>query len=282
MSTTSTPTSGSAYSSGSGGTEAAAQDGAARDPAASGGIRVLVVVHEDHAGLGRLEPALRARLGDVVDERRPDLGDPLPADLSGFAGLVVLGGSMAAWEDEVATWLPWTRRLLADGVERGVPTLGICLGAQLLALATGGRVERGTAGLEVGLVPVDLLPEVAGDALLGPVAAAAGPRVGVPQWHQDAITALPAGAVPLATGERYPHQAFRLGPCGWGLQYHPEVTAVDFEDWLVGGHGVVRTAGLDADRIRADLASSEDAQQRVAQAHADGFADAVAARAAAR
>jgi GMP synthase (glutamine-hydrolysing) len=107
---------------------------------------IAVVVHEDHAGLGRLSD-----FGCRLDVRRPDRGDPLPADLTGHDGLVVLGGSMAAWEDDVAPWLPATRRLLAEGVERGLPTLGVCLGAQLLALATGGRVERGGAGLEVGL-----------------------------------------------------------------------------------------------------------------------------------
>ncbi len=240
------------------------------------GDRLLVVVHEDHAGLGRLGPVITARLGaDAVDERRPDLGDPLPADLAGYAGLVVLGGSMACWEDDAAAWLPATRALLVDGVERGLPTLGVCLGGQLLAVATGGRVGRGDRGLEVGLVDVELLPAAADDPLLGPVAAALGPRVAVPQWHQDAVVELPAGAVPLAAGERYPHQAFRLGRCAWALQYHPEVTAEDFEDWLASGHGAVRTAGLHPDEIRADLLRAEAHQARVARLHADAFADAV-------
>jgi GMP synthase-like glutamine amidotransferase len=241
--------------------------------------RLLVVVHEDHAGLGLLEPGLRGRLGDDIDERHPDRGDPLPHDLAGFDGLVVLGGSMAAWDDEVASWLPLTRRLLAEGVERRLPTLGICLGAQLLAAATGGRVERGDAGLEVGLVDVELLAAAADDVLLGPVAAVAGQRFGAPQWHQDAVTELPPGAVLLAAGQRYRHQAFRLGDHAWGLQYHPEVTAEDFDDWLAGGHGALRTAGLEPDEVRSALAAARSSQQRVARAHADAFAGLVAERA---
>jgi GMP synthase-like glutamine amidotransferase len=246
-----------------------------------GGPRVLVVGHEDHAGLGRLEPVLRAGLkggsDGSLDLRRPDLGDPLPRTLAGYHGLVVLGGSMGAADDDIAAWLPLTRRLLAEGVERQLPTVGICLGAQLLAAATGGRVERGAAGLEVGLVEIELLPAAADDVLLGPVLTAAGPRVAVPQWHQDAVTELPAGAVPLAAGARYPHQAFRLGGCAWGLQYHPEVTGEDFDDWLAGGHGAIRTAGLHPGDVRAALLAAEQAQRLLARVHAVAFADLVTA-----
>src|SRR5437763_13742015 len=94
---------------------------------------LLVVQHQDDGGLGRLAAPFAA--ATELDLRRPDRGEPLPEDLDGVHGVVVLGGSMAAWEDEVAPWLPQTRRLLAFGVETGVPVLGICLGAQLLALA---------------------------------------------------------------------------------------------------------------------------------------------------
>jgi len=94
------------------------------------------VQHEADAGLGRLQPAIEAVA--QLDLRRPDLGDALPATPAGYAGVVVLGGSMGATDDDVAPWLPATRRLLAAAVEAALPTLGLCLGAQLLAVATGG------------------------------------------------------------------------------------------------------------------------------------------------
>ena len=229
--------------------------------------RMLVVVHQDHAGPGRL-----GDFGAELDLRRPDRGDPLPADLAGYHGMLVLGGSMAAWEDDVAAWLAPTRRLLALAVEDEVPTLGICLGAQMLALATGGQVERGTAGLEVGYVEVELLDTAADDRLLGPVHARFGAKVGVPQWHQDAIVTVPPGAVRLATGDRYPNQAFRLGEAAWGLQYHPEVTVVDWQDWMDDWHGSVTHDGLDPVAVMARMAAAQPQLALLAQAHSEAFA----------
>ncbi len=233
--------------------------------------RVLVIAHEPHAGLGRLartEPFVAA----VLDQRRPDQGEPLPTDLDGVAALVVLGGSMAAWEDDVAPWLPATRRLLAEGVERGLPTLGICLGAQLLALAAGGLVERGTEGLEVGLVAVRLGEAAADDALLGPVRRRLGERLVVPHWHGDAIIRLPAGAVRLATGERYSNQAFRLGTAAWGVQYHPEVSQEDWQDWVDGGHGALHVEGIAAADLLHSVQRADRALEELARAHAESFA----------
>lgn len=231
--------------------------------------RLLVVVHEDHAGLGRLAETL-AGVAEL-DERRPDHGDTLPDTLDGFDGLVVLGGSMACWEDEAASWLPHTRRLLAEGVEDAVPTLGICLGAQLLALATGGQVGRGAKGLEVGLVEVTLTDAAGTDPLLAPVAERFGASLAVPQWHQDAIAELPPGAVRLAGGSRYPNQAFRLGERAWGLQYHPEVTVEDWQDWMDGGHGAVRTEGLQPDDVNAAMTAAEPHLADLAVVHARAF-----------
>jgi GMP synthase-like glutamine amidotransferase len=228
--------------------------------------RVLVIEHESDSGPGRFELPLRQAV--ELDVRRPDLGDPLPSDLAAHAGLLVLGGSMGASDDDVAPWLPATRRLLAAGVETGLPTVGICLGAQLLAVATGGRVRRGEAGLEVGVVPLDLAPAADDDPLMRPVVQRLGRRPVAAQFHQDAITELPPGAVPLATGERYPHQAFRLGDAAWGLQYHPEVTAADFATWLRDGHGAVQAAGLHAPDVAARYQGAEPALAALADVHA--------------
>ncbi len=229
---------------------------------------LLVIVHEDDAGPGRLEPWLPG----PIDVRRPHLGDDLPADLAGHTGLLVLGGAMGAVDDEVAPWLPGTRRLLAEGAATGVPSVGICLGAQLLAVATGGRVERGSAGLEVGLVDVQVLPPADDDPLFGPVRDALGHRLTVPQWHQDAIIALPPDAVLLVGGERYPQQAFRIGERAWGVQYHPEVTAADFQSWMRDGHGSVRAEGRDPGAVLAAMTAAEPQLAALADTHGKALA----------
>jgi len=239
------------------------------DTASSDRPRILVVQSDPDGGLGRLDPALRAVA--ELDVRRADDGDPLPRDLTGYDALVVLGGAMGAYDDDVAPWLPQTRRLMAAGVESGLPTLGICLGAQILAAATGGRVQLGVQGLEVGVVPVVMASPAADDELLGPVVALLGPRPQAAQFHQDGITDLPPGAVLLATGGVYPHQAFRLGDRAWGLQYHPEVTPGDFAAWLRDGHGSVQAAGLDVVQVGADYAAVEPELAAFADAHARSF-----------
>ncbi len=230
---------------------------------------LLVVQHQEDGGLGRLRPHLDAARPQLeLDLRRPDRGDPLPADLDGVAGLLVLGGSAAAWEDERAPWLPRTRALMAQAVDRGLPQLGICLGAQLLALATGGRVERGAAGIEAGLSVITPTPQAAGDALLAGL-----PRQGFrgTQGHHDAITELPPGAVLLATGEHYRHQAYRVGEVGWAVQYHPEVTADDFDGWMREDAEPVAATGRDAAEVAREVRAADADLEELAAAHARAF-----------
>ncbi|MFD9941665.1 type 1 glutamine amidotransferase [Nonomuraea sp. NPDC059023] len=184
--------------------------------------RITVIEHEADAPLGYFA----GWLGLPCDIVRPYLGDPIPAEAAD--GLIVLGGEMAAWEDEAYPWLPATRDLIRRSVAAQTPVLGICLGAQLMTLACGGTVERGAAGLEIGACRVTLLPVadplLSGSGLAGTVPAA--------QFHRDAMTTLPEGATLLMTGERYPHQAYRLGASAWAVQFHPEVTPEIFDRWI--------------------------------------------------
>jgi len=187
-----------------------------------GAPRCLVIQHSPTEDPGLLGDWL-IDAGLALDILTPYDGAPVPQDLTGYSALVVLGGAMAAWEDDIASWLPETRRLLRTAVDAGLPTLGVCLGSQLLALACDGTVERGAAGPEYGACDVRIRPEAADDPLLGPVLAGPGREVAVVQWHSDAVTSLPPGAVLLADSPAYT-QAFRVGACAWGLQFHIETT----------------------------------------------------------
>lgn len=249
---------------------------------------VLVVEHESDAGPGRLAPFL-----GPLDVRRPYAGDALPDGLDGHSGLVVLGGEVCAWDDEKAPWLPATRVLLARAAAAGLPVLGVCLGAQMLALACGGRAEPGGAGLEVGLTAVHVLPAGRDDPLLGGVLGAmaattapegAGPPdlptgpelptsadILAPQYHRDAITQLPPDAELLATGEVYGVQAFRVGERAWGVQYHPEVTDDDFAAWTAGGRASLIAEGHDPAALLASVTSASAYLDALAAGHGRGF-----------
>lgn len=234
--------------------------------------RLLVIEHEGDTGLGRLHGPMTEQVD--VEVRQMHRGDPVPADAraEGYAGLVVLGGVPAAWEDDVAPWLPATRRLMATSVEQGLPTWGICLGGQLLAAACGGDVRRGDAGLEVGVVDLVRLPAADDDPLLGSVPSTTGTGFRAAQWHQDAVVRLPPGAVLLVTGERYPHQAYRLGERAWGVQYHPEVTRQDWAAWVAGGSAGLVDAGVEPASVADAVDRADPDLETVAVAHARAFA----------
>ena len=141
--------------------------------------RILVVQPEvdDPAHLfgGSLEEA-----GCTLDVVHPYAGDPVPT-LDGYAGLVVMGGAMSANDDEVFDWIGPVKELIRDALTEGVPTLGICLGHQLIGAALGGRVTPNPRGQQVGLIPVGWTDAAAGDRLFGGLAT---PRRGV-QWNYD-------------------------------------------------------------------------------------------------
>ncbi|MBP2702541.1 type 1 glutamine amidotransferase [Microbispora sp. RL4-1S] len=229
---------------------------------------VVVIEHEAEAGLGFFEGWLAAA-GIACRVVRPYLGEPVPGRAGD--GLVVLGGAASAWDDEGYGWLPATRDLMAGAVEEGVPTLGICLGAQLMTLACGGAVEPGTAGPEIGAGEIRPLPAAADDPLFS--ALPPGPLPAV-QYHYDAMTRLPDGAMRLAGSPRYPNQAYRLGAAAWAVQFHPEATAEIFVSWT-------GTSDLGPELIEELNAGVKEAEAEMAAAWrplAEAFAAVVASR----
>ncbi|WP_406003107.1 type 1 glutamine amidotransferase [Streptomyces sp. NBC_00829] len=204
---------------------------------------VLVVEHEDGTGPAMVGERL-VQAGLRLDLRRPWQGDPLPGSLDNHDALLVLGGSMGPCEDERAPWLPQVRELLWQAVARDLPTLGICLGMELLTVACGGKVGHALRP-EVGLVKLTPFQESADDVLFG--ALQEQPRA--VQWHWEETETLPDGAVRLLTSERCAHQAYRLGDHVWGVQFHPEVLAADIANWGRADDTPVRALGLDPDDV---------------------------------
>jgi GMP synthase-like glutamine amidotransferase len=210
-----------------------------------------------------------ADAGLDLDVRALDTGDDLPATLQDHDGVVVLGGPMGAADDRSAPYLPAVRAMLRDAVSGETPTLGVCLGHQLLALAHGGRVEPAPNGPEIGASLIAKRAATAGDPLFGPLPITPD----VIQWHFDAVTVLPPGAVQLASSPVCEHQAFRLGRLAWGIQFHIETTPEVIRSWADEDADVLRD--YDLDTIVARAVAVDDDIAEVWQPFAAAFADVV-------
>jgi GMP synthase-like glutamine amidotransferase len=188
--------------------------------------RVLVVQLDPTDPPARLGEWLRDA-GLELDVRALDAGEQLPPDLTGHDGVIVLGGWMGALDDAVAPFLPGVRALLRDAVAAEVPTLGVCLGHQLLAVANGGRIRVHPDGPEVGALLVAKRTAAATDPLFSAVPITPD----VIQWHSDEVHVLPPGAIQLYNSPHTEYQAFRLGRLAWGIQFHIENTAEMIREW---------------------------------------------------
>lgn len=231
--------------------------------------RTLLVIQNDvddpPARLGLwLEAA-----GVQLDVRRMWDGATLPGELAEHDGLLVLGAVAGAHEDDVAPWLPAVRALLGEAVRSEVPVLGICLGAQLLAAATGGRVERGADGPELGAQLIAKRSAAATDPLFGPMPITPD----VIQWHYDAIVALPPGAVLLSSSPTYEVQAFRIGRLAWGVQGHIETTPEIARGWAETDPTLI---DYDLTRLIRRMDDAHDFIEQAWQPVAQRFADVVA------
>ncbi|MGH4028678.1 type 1 glutamine amidotransferase [Actinomycetota bacterium Odt1-20B] len=194
---------------------------------------VLILQHVDVEKPGLILDALDGSGLDVVvrnlldGEPAPGAAGELPA-VDELAGLVVMGGPMSADDVDAHPALKAERDLLVDALRAEVPTLGVCLGAQLLARAQGLAVrsgaELGRDG-EIGWAPLRGVDR--DDPVVGPLADAPA----VLHWHGDRIVPGPDTRV-LARTDSTECQAFRAGPVAWGLQFHLEVTPELLDEWL--------------------------------------------------
>ena len=177
--------------------------------------------------------------------------------LDEIGGLVVFGGEMNADEIERYPYLLTQRELMRRAVDAGMPVLGICLGAQMLARALDARVYRAPVR-ELGFKTVRITEAGEVDPLLG--AFHSGDRVF--QWHEDTFD-LPDGAELLAAGDDVQVQAFRKGGNAWGVQFHFEVDAEGVDAWLRAAEpSLERVWKRSAEDVREELRLYLNTQQQ--------------------
>lgn len=180
-------------------------------------------------------------------------------ETSQIAGVVVTGSPAMVTDRE-----PWSERTaawLASVVAARVPVLGICYGHQLLAHALGGEVARHPAGLEIGTVAVQRLAGAEGDALLGHLPTSFGAQV----VHEQTVRRLPPGAVALAANAHEPHHAFRVGPCAWGVQFHPEFSDAVMRDYVACFAPALQRAGMDVAALEQGVQATPESASLLAR-----------------
>jgi GMP synthase-like glutamine amidotransferase len=234
--------------------------------------RLLVVVPSETAPPARLGEWLAAA-GLELDERHLDAGDAVPADLADHDGLLVMGGPQSSLDDDATSGLGPVRELLARALADDAPTLAVCLGAQLMAQAGGGRVRVGAEGPEVGAALVARRDAAERDPLFAPVPLSPD----VIQWHHDEISELPPGATLLASSPQYVHQAFRVGRACYALQFHVETSPDVVRRWAEGDPVGVAATPFDAATVAERAAAVHPDLEEVWAPFAARFADLVRA-----
>ena len=228
---------------------------------------VLVFQHNDHIPPGLLGEALERRGIEMQVAHLYDR-DPVP-DHFGFDGVASLGGVMGAYEEEDHPWLADEKRFLAGAAERGSPTLGLCLGCQMLADALGGSAYKGEAGEEIGLLDIGLNDAGRDDPVLRELD---GP---LPVFHGDTWDPPEGSTVVAATG-RFLH-GFRLGSVV-AVQSHPEASCEITGVWIDRHPDRLIEAGVDPEILRAELRSGETALRAMSERFFGAWADEVTGR----
>jgi GMP synthase (glutamine-hydrolysing) len=203
----------------------------------------VILQHDPTIHLGNIRPVLEGhgytlRIVDVPAED-VDAIDPAEADL-----VVVLGGEMGAYETDEYPFLEAEKRLIRARLDAERPTLGVCLGAQLMAGALGERVYKGDS-TQIGFRRVETTEAGAGSPLRH------FDGVPVVQWHGDTFE-LPPCATRLASSGDYANEAFAIGDYALAVQFHPELTDEMHERWVSDGYNELDQHAIDPDDLRRD------------------------------
>lgn len=210
-------------------------------------LHAIVLSHLPFEDIGSLEPELVNRGFTISTIDVPMADFPLP-QLQSADLLIVMGGPIGVYESDDYPFITPEIEAIRERLAARKPTLGICLGAQLMAAALAAQVYPGTQGPEIGWFP--LLPPSGSQApeWFAPLLAGSLP---VLHWHGDTFD-LPRGAKLLASTKSYPNQAFTIANFALALQFHPEVTEQGLERWYVGHTCELRAKKIDIKQLRQD------------------------------
>jgi GMP synthase-like glutamine amidotransferase len=185
----------------------------------------LVLQHIECEDLGTIGDAM-SRRGIGYNYVRLFDGEPVPSSLYKYSGLIILGGPMNVYEEDKYPYLKDEDILIKKAINKDTPLLGICLGGQLIAKATGVKVRKG-ARKEIGWYKLNLTRHGMQDRAFKVLP----DELTVFQWHGDTFD-IPAGAAHLAGSGLFPNQAYRVGNKVYGLQFHLEVTQEMIRRWI--------------------------------------------------
>lgn len=229
----------------------------------------VILSHLAFEDLGTLETPLRERGFTLEFVEGAKASFPLQqaqtCDL-----MVILGGPIGVYEQEAYPFLVDEIACVRERLAAKKPTLGVCLGAQLMAAALGARVYPGGNGKEIGWFPL----RAAGTKTPEWLAPLLEPGLPVFHWHGDTFD-LPEGAELLASSEKYANQAFRVGDYALALQFHPEVTAAGLESWYVGHACELNHAGIAPTALRMESERLEGALAEATERFWNGWLDGV-------
>ncbi len=181
--------------------------------------------------------------------------EDLPSDPTDFAGVIITGSHAMVtdredWSEQTAVWIP---RI----IKSGIPLLGICYGHQLLAHAMGGLVGNCPDGVELGTVPVTLTDKAENDPLFKGLPES----IMVHASHTQTVLKLPSEAILLASNENEPHHAFTMGPCAWGVQFHPEFDADIMKTYVHAFSDLMKTHGQKPDQTLKTISETPRSMQ---------------------
>jgi GMP synthase (glutamine-hydrolysing) len=232
--------------------------------------RLLVIQHDLDDALNELAPPLVAaglNLDTWCTWREEEPRWPLEE----FSGVLSLGALASVRDEATVPWIAAETALLSRALDRGLPVLGVCFGAQALARAAGGQVLRSPV-TEIGWFDVVMEPEASKDPVLG----ALGTTFPAFQSHYDTFELPPGTSVLGTTGDLI--EAYRVGDSAWGVQFHIEANPSVVYGWLAVYRDAMDEAGVDIDELRASTRSNwADYRKRSWQVGA-AFADCVVAR----